>query len=106
MQISDGANRWVSKPAFKTCDRDSPTLFCHSMGAGGADIGLSFLLPRLCGYAAASELMLTHRWMNADRCLAVGLVSDIVAPEKLIEEGRQLARDMLEMSHMVGFNAF
>lgn len=72
----------------------------NRMGSGGADIGLGFLLPRLCGPAVAAELMLTRRWCKAEKCLAIGVVSDIVAPEKLVEEGRKLAEEMLEMSRM------
>ncbi|KAI9001834.1 enoyl-CoA hydratase/isomerase [Hyaloraphidium curvatum] len=79
LQISSGANR---------------------MGLGGADIGLGWLLPRLCGWSAASEILLSFRWINAERCLRTGLVSEIVPADKLEDAGRSMARDMLEMSHM------
>ncbi|KAI9028444.1 enoyl-CoA hydratase/isomerase family protein [Hyaloraphidium curvatum] len=71
----------------------------NRMGAGGADIGLGYLLPRTAGPAAAAELMLTFRWLRAERCLRTGVVSDIVPPEQLEAEGREIARDMLQMSH-------
>ncbi len=70
------------------------------MGLTGADIGLGWLLPRLCGWSATSEILLSFRWIKADRLLRTGLVSDIVPPEKLEDAGRQMAKDMLEMSHM------
>lgn len=74
----------------------------NRMGAGGADIGLGYLLPRIAGLSAAGELMLTFRWLKADRCLRCGVVSEIVPADKLEEEGLNLARDMLQMSHAVG----
>ena len=54
------------------------------IGLGGADMGSSYLLPRLVGVAVASEYLLTGRFMTAERALAVGLVSQVVAPEELL----------------------
>lgn len=65
------------------------------VGLGGADIGSSYLLPRLVGLALASELLLTGRFIHADRALKVGLVSEIVEEEGLVDAGLALAGDML-----------
>jgi enoyl-CoA hydratase/carnithine racemase len=101
LEISIGANRMGV--GFDRLDLigffSLTTSFVHQ--AGGADIGLGYLLPKIAGFSAAAELMLTFRWIKAERCLRVGVVSDIVPADKLVEEGRQLARDMLEMSHAV-----
>jgi enoyl-CoA hydratase/carnithine racemase len=53
------------------------------LGLGGCDIGTSYFLPRLVGVSVASELILTGRFINAERALAVGLVSEVVEDGQL-----------------------
>lgn len=57
--------------------------------------GLSQLLPRLVGPYRARELSLTGNFLDAQRAEAWGLVNRVVAPEQLLPEALQLARDML-----------
>ena len=41
------------------------------LGLGGCDIGTSYFLPRLVGVSVASGLILTGRFIGAERALAV-----------------------------------
>ena len=66
------------------------------IGLGGCDMGSGYLLPRMVGISVASELLMSGRFISAERALAVGLVSEVVAPEALLETGMSLARDMLK----------
>lgn len=68
------------------------------IGLGGCDMGASYFLPRLVGSSLASELILTGRFINADRALALGLLSGIVPEEKLLDTGLGLANEMLQTS--------
>jgi len=61
------------------------------LGLGGCDIGTSYFLPRLVGVSVASELILTGRFIQAERALAVGLVSEVVDAADL--EGFRITAD-------------
>ncbi len=68
------------------------------IGLSGCDVGVSYLLPRLVGTSVASELILTGRFINADRALKTGLVSNVVPAEQLPYEVKLLVGDMLASS--------
>ncbi|MAT84116.1 MAG: enoyl-CoA hydratase [Gammaproteobacteria bacterium] len=65
------------------------------IGLTACDVGVSYFLPRLVGSALASELLLTGRFIDAERAKAVGLVSDVVDDDALEEVGRSIAREIL-----------
>lgn len=65
------------------------------IGLGGADIGSSYFLPRLVGASLAAELLLTGRFIHADRALRLGLLSDVVDPDDLLDTGLALAEEMV-----------
>ena len=50
------------------------------IGLSSCDMGVSYFLPRLVGVTIASEMMMTGRFVNAERALAVG-PSDVYARE-------------------------
>jgi enoyl-CoA hydratase/carnithine racemase len=70
------------------------------VGVGGCDMGSGYLLPRLIGLSVASELLLTGRFLGAERAKATGLVSDVVADDKLLETGLGFAAEMARASPM------
>ncbi len=63
------------------------------IGLGGCDMGSSYFLPRLVGSSLAAELILTGKFIGAERALSLGLVSQVVEPgqlESAVEEDLQL----------------
>jgi enoyl-CoA hydratase/carnithine racemase len=70
------------------------------IGLSACDMGVSYFLPRLVGTSVASELLLTGRFIHAQRALATGLVSEVVADDKLEEAAQSYIQDMLTTSPM------
>ena len=65
------------------------------IGLSGGDCGASYHLPRLVGGSVASELLLTGRFIDAERALRTGLVSEVVPDDELEQAGEALVADML-----------
>ncbi|WP_226365390.1 enoyl-CoA hydratase/isomerase family protein [Pseudonocardia sp. ICBG162] len=61
-------------------------------GLGGTDIGLSWLLPRMIGFARATDIILTGRRVDAEEAERIGLVSAVVDDEVLQEAALERAR--------------
>lgn len=62
-------------------------------GDGGA-----WLLPRMIGHARASELLFTGKTISAAEALDWGLVSQVVAGDKLIETAQSMAEAVAQQS--------
>lgn len=58
-------------------------------GDGGA-----FLLPRVLGYSKALELAFTCRVIDAAEALRLGLVSEVVAPDRLLVRALEIAAEI------------
>jgi enoyl-CoA hydratase/carnithine racemase len=70
------------------------------LGLSACDMGVSYFLPRVVGRTVASELMLTGRFINAQRALATGLVSEVVADDQLEAAAQPYIDEMLMTSPM------
>lgn len=70
------------------------------IGLSSCDMGVSYFLPRLIGGAIASELMLTGRFIGAQRALACGLVAEVVADDQLEAAAQPWIDDLLRASPM------
>ena len=58
--------------------------------------GGTWLLPRLVGWAKACEIIFTGRTLDAEQCLARGLVNRVVPADRLAAETRALAQEIAE----------
>ena len=70
------------------------------IGLSACDMGVSYFLPRLVGTSVASELMLTGRFINAQRALNTGLVSEVVPDGQLEAAAAAYIDEMLTTSPM------
>jgi enoyl-CoA hydratase len=57
--------------------------------------GLSQRLPRLIGINRAKEISLTGNYISAEQARSWGLVNRVVAPDQLLPNCRELARDIV-----------
>src|SRR5271155_1221003 len=69
-----------------------------NIGLSNCDMGTSWLLPRLIGASRSHELMLTGRRLGSEEALAIGLVADVVAQERLLERALQAAQEIAALS--------
>jgi len=61
-----------------------------------AEHGISWILPRLVGPARALDLLLSGRVVLAEEAQAMGLVNRVCAPEVLLEETLEYARELAQ----------
>ena len=61
------------------------------VGLSGADMGASWLLPRIVGLGRAMELLMTGDFLDAESAERIGLYSRVVAQERILDEARAWA---------------
>ncbi len=61
------------------------------LGLSGAEMGMSYHLPRIVGTSVAADWMLTGRTVSATEADRRGLVSEIVEPDRLSDRAVELA---------------
>ena len=62
-----------------------------ALGLSGAEMGMSYFLPRVVGLSVAADWMLTGRTVAADEAHRRGLVSELVDDERLVERAIEIA---------------
>jgi enoyl-CoA hydratase/carnithine racemase len=70
------------------------------IGLSSCDMGVSYFLPRLVGGSIAAELMMTGRFVHAQRALAIGLVAEVVPDDQLEAAAQPWIEDLLHASPM------
>jgi enoyl-CoA hydratase len=61
------------------------------LGLSGAEMGMSYHLPRIVGTSVAADWMLTGRTVSAAEADRRGLVSEVVEPDRLSDRALELA---------------
>lgn len=61
-----------------------------------AELGSTYLLPRLVGLARASEMLFTGKMYSAEQCAEWGLVNHVVPTDEALKTALELAREMTE----------
>jgi enoyl-CoA hydratase len=68
------------------------------LGLSGAEMGMSYFLPRIVGTSVAADWMLTGRTVSADEADRRGLVSELAAPEDLLGRALEIATRIAELT--------
>lgn len=64
------------------------------VGLSGADMGASWLLPRLIGQGRAMELLMTGRFASAEEAERIGLYNRLVGEGQALAEAKKLAEEL------------
>jgi enoyl-CoA hydratase len=68
------------------------------LGLSGAEMGMSYHLPRIVGTSVAADWMLTGRTVSAAEADRRGLVSEIVEPDRLTDRAVELASQIADLA--------
>jgi enoyl-CoA hydratase len=69
-------------------------------GLTASELGISYLLPRAVGSSRAFEIMLTGRDVNAEEAQRIGLVSNVVSGDALLDECYTIAERIIGLSRV------
>ncbi len=61
------------------------------VGLSGADMGASWLLPRIVGLGKATELLMTGDFISAEEAHRIGLYNRVVSGDAVLSEARDMA---------------
>ena len=66
-------------------------MLADALGLSGAEMGMSYYLPRIVGLSLAADWMLTGRTVSAEEAYQRGLVSELTDDDRLLERALELA---------------
>jgi enoyl-CoA hydratase len=69
-------------------------------GLTSTELGISYLLPRQIGFSRAFDILLTGRDVDAAEAERIGLVSQVVPGDKLLDRCYELAEGIIGFSHV------
>ncbi len=64
------------------------------VGLSGADMGASWLLPRIIGFGRATELLMTGDFIDAQEAYRIGLYNRVVPDGEALPDARALAKKL------------
>jgi 2-(1,2-epoxy-1,2-dihydrophenyl)acetyl-CoA isomerase len=76
---------------IRIASEDASFVVAYGRIGASPDGGMTYFLPRVVGPSKALEIALNDPVMDARRALEEGLVSEVVAPDKLIEAANETA---------------
>jgi enoyl-CoA hydratase/carnithine racemase len=68
------------------------------LGLSGAEMGMSYHLPRIVGAGVAADWMLTGRTVSAEEADRRGLLSQLVEPDQLIQRAIEIASGVADLA--------
>ena len=91
--IAAGAGSVLALAAdFRLLARSASFAFLFTrVGLSGADMGSAYLLPRVVGLGRATEILMLGDRLDAGRALEIGLASEVVEDDALLDRARELA---------------
>lgn len=76
-------------------------IFCGAginNGLSGTELGVSWLLPRAVGTSNSAEILLTGKRFDAEEALRIGLVSQVLDDDELLDHAIGMAERMCDFS--------
>lgn len=82
---------------FRVCARSASFRFLFTgVGLSGADMGATWLLPRVVGLGRATEILFLGERVDAERAERIGLATSVVDDEELAGATQALARRLAD----------
>ncbi len=64
------------------------------VGLSGADMGASWLLPRIIGFGRATELLMTGKFIDASEAHRIGLYNSVHPVDDVVAQARNVAEEL------------